>query len=149
MADDIRTALMALVSRLWMLPVRDYLQSGEFLRFRDRHQLNDIWREYLRSSQDRPDLYGGDVLKNAFTLFLYHVYHQQKGEFLPLFAGMLADFSRGISCPLPVDGIRSDLLPLGFTVSDIDHALFILRITQEGPPPAGECCPGLKKVVLR
>ena len=145
MNDDAKQTIKELTAQLWALPIGDFLASGEFSRFCHEHDLYDEWREYLRLSQDRPDLYGGSVLKNAFTRFLYHIYHTRKEVFLSLFTRMMAEFSRNISCSLPVDDLKRGLLLLGYPEAETDHALFILRVRQEVLPAGEKCCTGENK----
>lgn len=145
MSDDAKQTMKELTTTLWALPLGDYLVSGDFSRFCRQNDLYDAWREYLRFSQDRPDLYGSSVLKNAFTLFLYHIYNTRKEIFPSLFTRMMAEFSRTISCSLPVDDLKRSLLLLGYPEIETDHALFSLRVRQEITPPREECCAGEKK----
>jgi hypothetical protein len=146
MSDDTGQAMKELAARLRALPIEEYLASEEFRGFCREHDLWDTWREYLRLEEDRPDLYGRSVMENAFSLFLSHVFNNRKEEFLHLFAGLLADFSKRISCNLPVDDLKADLLLLGYPESELDHSLFLLR----GPQgvvagPDGTCnAPGKK-----
>lgn len=149
MNDDTKQTMKELTAQLWALPVADYLVSEEFSRFCHAHDLYDEWREYLRLSEDRPDLYGGSVLKSAFTRFLYHLYHMKKDAFPSLFTRMMADFSRNISCSLPVDDLKRSLLLLGYPEAETDHALFILRVRQEVTPAGETCCTGEKKIILQ
>jgi hypothetical protein len=142
MDDDGNQIFVELTARLGALPIVDYLASEEFSRFTRAHDLEDAWNEYLVLSRDKPGLYGETVEKNAFSLFLSHIFHRRQEMFLSLFAGLLADFSRGISCTLPVDEIKPFLLILGYPEGAIDHALFSLRITQKAnEKPDHTCCP--------
>ena len=81
----------------------------------------DNWKEYLVVSRDRPDLYGGSVIKNAFVLFLHHIFHNRPKEFLEVFTWFLREFSEGISQSLPLDNLKKDLLSLGFSAEDIHN----------------------------
>lgn len=149
MGNDTRQTMKELTAVLFTLPAGDYLVSEEFRYFCHEHDLWDPWREYLRHSQDHPDLFGIAVYKHAFTEFLYHEYHARKEVFLTLFAGLMADFSRGLSCPLPVDELKRGMLLLGYSEEKVDHAFFILRIRQEAPPAMEECCPNPRKIIIR
>jgi hypothetical protein len=131
MDDDRKQIFRDLAARLWVLPMEDYLASEEFSLFCRDHDLGDAWKEFLELSRDEPDLYGGSVLRNTLSLFLSHIFHNRPEEFLSLFARLLGDFSRGISCALPVDDIKPFLLILGYPEVAIDHALFSLRVRQE------------------
>ena len=72
------------------------------------------------------------------------MYNTRKEVFPALFTRMMADFSRNISCSLPVDNLKRSLLLLGYPEVETDHALFTLRVRQEVTPPAEECCAGDK-----
>jgi hypothetical protein len=143
MNADVKRILTDLAARLWVLPLEDYLSSEEFTRFCREYEIGDAWQEYRELSWDRPDLYGDSVTQQAFILFLDHIFHKRPAEFLSLFTGLLEDFSRGISCDLPVDDIRSSLLLLGYPKSTTDPALFILRVKQK-MEPSDSCCPSGK-----
>jgi hypothetical protein len=146
MRDDANKNMKELTDRLWELPIGEYLVSEKFTAFRQEHDLDDEWREYLRYSQDRPDLYGGSVIKNTFSQFLCHIFQSQNKRFLSLFSHLLADFSRGLSCPLPVNDVKASLLSLGYPEGEIDRALFTLRVEQEIiPEPAEDCCTAERK----
>ncbi len=150
MGDDSRQTMKEITAQIFTLPAAEYLASDEFSYFCREHDLWDPWREYLRHAQDRADLFGISVYKHAFTDFLYHMYRGRKEVFLSLFTGLMVDFSRGLSCPLPVDDLRRGMLLLGYSENAIDHAFFILRIRQEpSPPPSGDCCTGPRKVIIR
>ena len=60
-----------LAGHLFTYPLEDYLSSENFLIFCRKYDLADAWKEYLVLSRDRPDLYGGSVIKNAFVLFCF------------------------------------------------------------------------------
>ena len=119
-----------LVSLLWARSFENYLSSSDFIRFLLNHELCDEWRKYLELARDNPALYGSDVWKYAFTLFLVHLHHHLSQRFLFILSRLLADFSRGLSCDLPADEIRSSLLSLGYLPEKVDPALFVLRIKQ-------------------
>ncbi|MDD1693238.1 MAG: hypothetical protein LUQ71_00790 [Methanoregula sp.] len=146
MNDNTGQIIEELVSEIWARPIEDYLSSEEFVRFCQEHELSDEWRKYLELSRDNPALYGNSTGKNAFTRFLNHICHHRPGEFLSLFSRLLADFSRGLSCYLPVEKIRSSLLRLGYPADRIDPSLFILRIKQvPAPDLSDDCCPARDK----
>ena len=75
----------------------------------------------------RPDLYGREVIKNAFVLFLSHIFHSGPGDFLPLFTQFLIDFSQRISRALPLDELKKDLTLLGYSDISIDSEFSILK----------------------
>ena len=120
MAEDTEKSIKSLAAILFTFPIEDYLSSENFLLFCREQGLEDIWKEYLGFSRDRPDLYGKTVIKNAFVLFLHHIYRGRPGEFLNLFTLFLVDFSREISQVLPVDDLKKDLTSLGYSDEEID-----------------------------
>ncbi len=102
-----------IAARLFSLPLEEYLESENFLRFCRQHELEDAWQEALRRSRDRPDLYGKSVIKMAFELFLLYLVHNRQGEFPDLFSGFLTGFSQASCRPLPLDELKKDLAELG------------------------------------
>jgi hypothetical protein len=71
-------------------------------------------------SQDRPDLYGPDVGKNAFILFLLHVFHSHHIEFLSILGDLFCSISKGSLCLLPIDELKRDLNNLGYPDTETD-----------------------------
>ncbi len=120
MPQDMVKTIRELTARLWAFPIEDYLTSEQFLLFCRERDLGDAWSEYLELSRDKPDLYGSSVIKNAFVLFLHHIFHSRQKEFPALFALLLKDFSQGISCVLPLDDLKSDLMLLGYSDREIE-----------------------------
>lgn len=141
MTRETKNTIQDLTARLWGQPLREYLVSEDFARFCRERDLSDEWSRSLGLSGDKPDLYGDSVERDAFFQFLNHLYHHRVNEFLFLFSHLLADYSRGLSCDLPVDDIRSFLLLLGYPAERIDPALFVLRIKQvPDPDTPADCC---------
>ncbi len=120
MPQDTEKTMKELAARLWEFPIEEYLSSENFLWFCRKYDLEDRWNEYLELSRDIPELYGSAVIKNAVVRFLHHIYSSRPGEFLFLFTRLARDFSGGISCTLPVDDLKSDLLHLGYSLQEID-----------------------------
>jgi hypothetical protein len=117
-----------LAGNLFTYPIEDYLSSENFLIYCRKYDLVDNWKEYLVVSRDRPDLYGGSVIKNAFVLFLHHIFHSRPKEFLEVFTWFLMEFSEGISQSLPLDNLKKDLLSLGFSAEDIHNEFSKVKI---------------------
>lgn len=118
-------------------PLQDYLASDDFARFCQDYDLSDEWAKYLQLCRDNPALYGNfSIERHAFILFLSHVHHHMPERFLFLFTRLLLDFSHGLTCDLPLEGVRSSLLHLGYPPEKIDAALSALGIPRE-PEPAG------------
>ena len=120
MPPDTEKTIKRLAVHLFSFPLEEYLFSADFFSFLQEYDLGDAWKEYLVFSQDKPDLYGGAVTKNAFGLFLHHIFHSRPGEFLQLFTCFLIGFEHAISQALPVDDLKKDLTALGYSDEDID-----------------------------
>ena len=71
MPHSTEKTIRRLTGLLFTYPLEDYLSSENFLIFCRKYDLADAWKEYLVLSRDRPDLYGGSVIKNAFVLFCF------------------------------------------------------------------------------
>ncbi|MDD5144484.1 hypothetical protein [Methanoregula sp.] len=123
-------AIGDLVSLLWARSFESYLSSSAFITFLLDHELCDEWRKFLELGRDNSALYGSAVWRYAFTRFLEHLHHHLPERFLFLFSRLLADFSRGLSCDLPVNEIRSSLIRMGYPAEKIDPALVVLKIKQ-------------------
>jgi hypothetical protein len=142
MPHDTKKTIKELTARLWAFPFEEYLSSETFSRFCRDHDLGDTWNEYLELSRDTPDLYGTNVIKNAFVLFLYYIFHSRPGEFPALLGGIVEDFSRGISCVLPLDDLKSDLMQLGYSELETEHAFSGVKADGKATPgPRDTCCP--------
>jgi hypothetical protein len=127
MPQDIKKIIKRLTAQLFTYPIEDYLSSENFSLFCKEHDLVDAWREKLESSRDRPDLYGNAVIKNAFVLFLHHIFHCRPKEFLDLFTDILIGFSQEISQALPVNDLKKDLVLLGYSDKEIDNEFSNLK----------------------
>ncbi|HEX3001096.1 MAG TPA: hypothetical protein VHN82_01805 [Methanoregula sp.] len=130
MNSETKGILRGLASLAGDSHIGDYLSSPDFARFCRDYDICDEWDKYLVLSRDNPALYGDSVLVHAFVLFLEHLHHHMPERFLFLTSRLLFDFSRGLSCDLPVDEIRSSFLRLGYPPEKVDPALFALRIKQ-------------------
>ena len=127
--DRTKKTFKRLTERLFALPLEDYVMSENFFDFCRKHDLYDAWQEYLVLSRDSPELYGSGVAKNAFELFLHHVFHSRQKEFPELFSLFLIEFSQGISCVLPFDGLKKDLMELGYSEREIDNKFSNVKAT--------------------
>ena len=119
-----------MTAQLFRYSIDDYLASENFSEFCREHDLSDAWKEKLESSQDRPDLYGRDVMKNALVLFLHHISHCRPDEFLALFTRILAGFSQAGPLILPLNDLKRELLLLGYSDDDIDHEFANLKTSR-------------------
>ena len=120
MPPDTKKTIERITALLYTLPFDDYLSSENFFCYLREHDLFDAWKEYLEISQDRPELYGGAVKKNAFTLFFHHIFHSLPGDFLPLFTHFLSCFSKDSSPVLPLGDLKKDLMLLGYSAEEIE-----------------------------
>jgi hypothetical protein len=127
MDRDTKKTIQGFTAHLFTLPVEDYLGSEKFADFCRKHDLSDVWKECLEFSWDKPDLYGSAVTKNAFGLFLLHIFHSRPDEFLELAAHFLSGLSREISDPLLLDELKKDLMDLGYSDRDLKTACFSFR----------------------
>jgi hypothetical protein len=135
MVRDTKKTLKRLAARLFTLPVEDYLMSEKFSEFCRKYDLYDAWTEYLVLSRDIPDLYGSAVTKNAFVLFLHHIFHRRPEEFPELLSLFLIDFSFEISCKLPFEDLKKDLLQLGYSESETDKTFSNVKAMNPAPEP--------------
>jgi hypothetical protein len=110
-------------THLLPLHIRDFLLSDHFALFLKNHYLGDTWAQFFGESQDRPDLYGASVGKNAFTLFLLHVFHSRHEEFPVLVRDFFSSIAAWSSHPLPVFELKQDLQNLGYSENEV-YTLF-------------------------
>jgi hypothetical protein len=121
MPQDTKIPIQRLADRLFDLPIGNYLVSENFSEFCRQYDLEDLWKEYRVLSRDRPELYGHFVIKNAFIRLLHHVFHSRPDEFLELFTHLLIDFSQWISCIIPVNDLKKDLIQLGYSDEKVEN----------------------------
>jgi hypothetical protein len=119
MAQNPKRIIGRMAVRLFSLPVDEYLVSEGFLRFLLESDLDDIWKESLDLSRDRPDLYGSDVMKNALVEFLYHAFYRRPEEFPVLFSRFLAGFSQKTRL-VPLQDLKKDLQDLGYPAEGLE-----------------------------
>jgi hypothetical protein len=131
MKKNPKRIIKRIAGRLFSIAVDDYLASDLFLGFRHDHDLDDAWKEFLELSQDRPDLYGDDVMKNTVIGFLCHICHSRPGEFLALFSQFLAEFMQVADRRLPLDDLERDLRHLGCAEDDLEKEFLSLRAMEE------------------
>lgn len=122
MDRDTKKTIQSLTAHVFTLPAEDYLASEKFTDFCRKHDLCDAWKAYLELSRDEPDLYGNAVTKNAFGLFLLHIFHSRPDEFLEVVTHVLSSISREISNPLLLDELKKDLVDLGYSDRDLETA---------------------------
>jgi len=127
MPRDTRKTIKRLTARVFTCPVEDYLASEKFSEFCRNHDLLDAWKEYLELSRDTPELFGSAVTKNAFGLFLHHIFHSRPDEFPELFIHFFLEFSHAISCVVPVENLKKDLRDLGYSDRDLEAELLSFK----------------------
>jgi hypothetical protein len=88
--------------------------SDHYALYLKNHDLKDAWTLFLVESHDRPDLYGAGVGKNAFTLFLLHVFHSRHEEFPALVRDFFSSIAAWSLHPLPVFELKQDLQNPGY-----------------------------------
>jgi hypothetical protein len=120
MPPDPKKKIARLYTLLSKLPLEAYLSSSQFAGFCREHDLTDVWKEHLESSQDRPDLYGKDTTRNAFIQFFHHLFQTRPCDFLGLLAAFLQDFGDWNAQPVPVDAVKKECAGLGFPVKSIE-----------------------------
>jgi hypothetical protein len=124
---------LLLADHLFTLPVGNYLVSESFSQFCRQYDLEDLWKEYLVVSRDRPELYGHFVIKYAFIRLLHHVFHSRPDEFLEVITQFLIRFSQEIDLPLPLDDLKRDLMDLGYPEGDLETEFSMVRRSYEDP----------------
>ena len=107
-------------THLLPLKIGEYLESYQFSLFLKNHDLDDAWKQFLVESQDKPDLYGDSVEKNAFTSFLLHVFHSRHKEFPAIVSAFFKSIATGCSHLLPVSDLKHDLQDLGYSEHETD-----------------------------
>jgi hypothetical protein len=124
MQEKNQIAVGQIYTHLLPLQIGKFLESNQFSLFLKNQGLEDAWNQFLVESQDRPDLYGTSVRKNAFTLFLLHIFHRYHEKF----PGVVRDFFKSIapwsSHPLPVFELKNDLQNLGYSENEVNIAFF-------------------------
>jgi hypothetical protein len=127
MPPDTKKNITRLYNLLAKLPIEGYLSSENFTAFCREHNLADTWKEHFESSQDRPDLYGKDIIKNAFILFFQHLFQTRTCEFLELLTGFLHDFRKWNANTLPFDAIKKECIRLGFSDETVEDEFLKIK----------------------
>ncbi|HVP96067.1 hypothetical protein [Methanoregula sp.] len=123
--DPHRHAIRLLSDQMIREGLGDYLLSEQFSRFCRKYDIYEIWTGLLGASLDRPDLYGPDILGNAVSLLLQHIYRGRNAEFPRILAGLLADYTKKPLNPLFVSTIKRDLIQLGYNEIDVDNTFSV------------------------
>jgi hypothetical protein len=125
---DIENITDKLALRLFAFPIENYLSSEKFSFFCKGYDLDDVWRGYFEFSEDnKPDLYGRDVIKNAFVLFLRHIFHSRPGDFPEIFSHILIEFFSLTHQELPLEDLKKDVESLGYPAKDIEQRFSIVK----------------------
>lgn len=125
---DTKNTIAGLYTHLSKLPLEAYLSSENFSIFCSKHDLADTWKGHIEFSRDRPDLYGKDVIKNAFVLFFDHLFQTRPREFLVILAAFLQDFRDWNAHPLPVDAIKKECVSLGFPAKTVEDEFLKIMV---------------------
>ncbi len=122
MAQDPQKTLMLISDHMIRQGMGDYLASGKFSRFCKEHDIAEIWAGLLGSSDGKPELYGSDVVRDAFFLLLQHIYRGRRVELPKIIAGILADYAKKTADPSLVPAIKQDLVLLGYSMEDVEDS---------------------------
>jgi hypothetical protein len=122
MKPESRKILRQLSDHILETGIGNYLLSEQFTRFCAAHGIEDIWSAALELSRDKPQLYGGEVAKNAFFEVVQHIYHCRKNEFPKIIASLKVDISGKHPAPSSVVRIQEDLNRLGYSRKDVENA---------------------------
>jgi hypothetical protein len=122
MPKDTQKALRLISDRMIRQGMGNYLVSGKFSRFCREHDIADIWGGLLGLSDGKPELYGSDVIRNAFFLLLEHIYRGRRAELPKIIAGILADYEKKTPDASFVPAIKQDLIYLGYSMEDVDDS---------------------------
>jgi hypothetical protein len=120
MPQDSQKIIRQLSDHIVTPDFEDYLLSEQFTRFCREHDIEDIWEEELDMSREKPYLYGGDTIHEAFFWTLQHLYQKKKDEFPRILAGFLADFSGSYPVPSFFYEISEDLIRLGYSKKEVE-----------------------------
>ena len=117
---DFRRGIRQLSDDVLSLGIDNYLVSEQFAAFCRNHGIYEIWTGIRGLSRDKPELYGRDVLDNAFFLLLQHIYRARNAEFLGFLTDLLADYSGVPLNPSFFLAIQNDLIILGYSRKDVE-----------------------------
>jgi hypothetical protein len=124
MHEKNQIAVGQIYTHLLPLNIGKYLTSDQFSLFLKNQGLDDAWKQFLTESQDRSDLYGTGTKKNAFALFLNHVFHRYHEKFPELMRIFFKSIATWSSHPLPVFDLKYDLQNLGYSENEVNTLFF-------------------------
>src|SRR5208337_2846618 len=110
MPQDPHKALRLIADHMIRQAIGDYLVSGKFSRFCREHDIAEIWGGLLGSTDGKPELYGSDVIRNAFFVVLVHICRVRKEEFPKVVAGTRTHKKKRPPDPSFVPAIKQDLI---------------------------------------
>src|SRR5208337_3598244 len=116
MPQDPHKALRLIADHMIRQAIGDYLVSGKFSRFCREHDIAEIWGGLLGSTDGKPEVYGSDVIRNAFFLLLEHIYRVRKEELPKCGAGICRNYAKKSPDPSFVPAIKQDLIQLGYSM---------------------------------
>ncbi len=117
---DFRRVIRQLSDDVLSLGIDNYLASEQFAAFCRIHGIYEIWTGIRGLSRDKPELYGSEVVDNAFFLLLRHIYSSRNAEFLGFLTDLLADYSGVPLNPSFFLAIQDDLILIGYSRKDVE-----------------------------
>jgi hypothetical protein len=122
MPQDPHKALRLIADHMIRRGMGDYLVSVKFSRFCREHDIAEIWGGLLGSTDGKPELYGSDVIRDAFLLLLEHIYRGRRAELPGIIASILADYAKKMPDPSFIPAIKQDLILLGYSMDDVEDS---------------------------
>jgi len=123
MPQDTREKIRQLSDHIVDMDTGSFLLSEQFSRFCREYGIDEIWGGLLTSAEDRPDLYGNEIARHAFSRLLEHIYRKKRADFLPILSGLLALDPKKPCDPSFFSTIKQDLLGLGYSEKDAKEHL--------------------------
>ncbi len=128
MPQDSQQTIRLLSNHIIRQGMGNYLLSDHFSRFCREHNLAEIWEGLLGSSRDKPELYGDDVMRDAFFHLLQHIYRGRREKFLEILVALLADYSKISLDSNLVPTIKQDLIRLGYPLKEVEDMVSTMDV---------------------
>jgi len=123
MPQDTKERVRQLSNHIMDMNNGSFLLSEQFSRFCREYEIDELWGGLLTSAEDRPDLYGDEIIRHAFSRLLEHIYLKRRPEFLRILRGLLALFPKNSCTPSLFPTVKQDLLGLGYSREDTEEYL--------------------------
>jgi len=120
MPGDTKERIRQLSDHMMEMDNGNFLLSEQFSRFCREYDIDEIWDGLLASAGDRPDLYGKEGLRHAFSRLLEHLYQKKRADFPRILSGLVALVPKKASDLLYLSTIRKDLSALGYSRDDAE-----------------------------